>query len=329
MLINNLTAENPHTQTWGVTFSDSHAEYLGLSADEVYSAIIDDLGAKHIKLHINWNTTEPAPGELDFSRLDRRIREAEENDVSLVLVIGMKTGRWPECHTPTWFESIPEIQRKEFIIKYVTTLVGRYVDSSAVTHWQIENEPFLEFGMCPDWYYDQGESLIEAEVVAVRAIDQTRPIIISESGELSHWTKAASLADIVGITMYRSTWNKTEKIFGLNPYTFLSPEFYATKAAFIETTYKKPVISIELQAEPWASAPLAEASLEEQTQSMNPELFLENIEFAKQTGLGGYYFWGVEWWYWMKTTHNQPAIWDLAREHFANDRSLPITSVEE
>lgn len=80
------------------------------------------------------------------------------------------------------------------------------------------------------------------------------------------------------------------------------------------------MISIELQAEPWASAPLAEASLEEQALSMNPELFLENIEFAKQAGLNGYYFWGAEWWYWMKTTHGQSAIWDLAEQHFAEHR---------
>lgn len=325
----NLTANYPTFQTWGVTFSDSQAEYLGLSADEVYSAIINDLGVKEIKLHVNWNATEPTPGNLNLTRLDRRVREAEENGVSLILVLGMKTGRWPECHTPEWFQRVPEAERQDRIIQYVTTLVGRYKHSPAVTHWQIENEPFLEFGTCPDWYYEQGTSLIEALVEAVRALDNTRPIIISESGELSTWTKAAGLADVVGVTMYRSTWNKAEETFGLNPYTFLAPEFYAAKAALIKTTYNKPVISIELQAEPWASAPLAEASLAEQALSMNPELFLENIEFAKQAGLDGYYFWGAEWWYWMKTTHGQPAIWDLAKQHFAADHTASTTPTLE
>ena len=329
MWVQNLTAEYPTTssQTWGVTFSDSQAEYLGLSADTVYTAIINDLGAKHIKLHINWNSTEPTPGKLDLARLDRRVREAEAHDVNLILVIGMKTGRWPECHTPTWFESVPAAERQERIIEYVTTLVGRYVDSPAVTHWQIENEPFLEFGTCPDWYYEQGTSLVAAAVSAVRALDATRPIIVSESGELSSWTKAATLADVVGVTMYRNTWNKAEKTFGLNPYSFLTAEFYAAKAAFVRSAYNKPVISIELQAEPWASAPLAEASLAEQAQSMNPELFLENIEFAKQVGLEGYYFWGAEWWFWMKTTHGQPAIWNLAKEHFATHRSSSTSPI--
>ena len=297
---------------WGVNYSESQAVYLGLDPAKTYSAIIDELGAKHIKIHVNWNATEVSQSQFDFTSLDRMVEEAGDKNVKLVLVIGMKTGRWPECHTPNWFLKVPESEREAEIVRYLSTIVGRYADSKAVEFWQIENEPFLQFGTCPDWYYDNGTTLLEAEVAAVRTLDPTRKIIVSESGELSSWTKAASIADIVGITMYRSSWDATEKTFGLNPYTFLAPQFYSAKAAFIESFYKKPVISIELQAEPWASDGLAEASLEEQALSMNPDLFRENIEFAKQAGLDAYYFWGAEWWYYMKTTNNQPEIWDNA-----------------
>ena len=205
-------------------------------------------------------------------------------------------------------------KRQAEIIKYISTLVGRYKSSPALEYWQVENEPLLEFGTCPDWYYAQGTSMLEAEVAAVRSLDPTHQIIISDTGELSTWTDVAKIADIVGVTMYRSSWDATEKTFGLNPYTFLAPQFYAAKAAYIESVYKKPVISIELQAEPWASQGLAEASLEEQALSMNPELFRENIQFAKEAALGRYYFWGAEWWYKMKIKHNQPEIWEEARK---------------
>jgi hypothetical protein len=299
-----------------VNYSESQAEYLGLDPAETYSAIIHDLGAKRIKIHVNWNALEKKRHEVDFTSLDAQVKEAEANDVKLVLVIGMKTGRWPECHTPTWFSEIPETERVSEIVRYVSTIVGRYKDSPAIANWQIENEPFLQFGTCPKWYYHPDSTLLQAEIAAVRSLDPHRKIIISESGELSSWTNAAEIADIVGITMYRSSWDATEKTFGLNPYTFLTPEFYSAKAAFIETYYRKPVISIELQAEPWASQGLAEAPLSEQELSMNPDLFKENIEFAKQAGLGGYYFWGAEWWYWMKTKHNQPEIWDEATQLF-------------
>ncbi len=313
--INSLKAE-PGDIVWGVTFSDSQAEYLGLNADETYSAIINDLGAKQIKLHVNWNATEPEAGVLDFKTLDRRVKEAEANDVKLIIVIGMKTGRWPECHTPEWFMDVPTDERQDIVIQYVRTIVGRYHDSKAIEYWQIENEPFLQFGTCPKWYYDQGTTMLEAEVAAVRSLDPARKIIVSESGELSTWTKAAGIADVVGVTMYRSSWDATEKTFGINPYTFLAPEFYSAKSAFIENTYGKPVFSIELQAEPWASRGLADASLAEQDQSMNVELFKENIEFAREAGLDAYYFWGAEWWYWMKVKHNQPEIWNHAQELF-------------
>jgi hypothetical protein len=299
---------------WGVNFSESQATYLELNPNEVYQQIIHDLGAKRIKIHVNWNATEPINNVYDFTSLDNYIKKAEENKVKLILVIGKKTGRWPECHTPSWFEGVAEEDRQAEIISYASEIVNRYKDSPAVEYWQVENEPFLEFGTCSDWYYDQETSLVEALVSTVRSIDTERKIIISESGELSNWTKAAELADIVGVTMYRSTWNIAEKTFGINPYSFLEPAFYANKADFIRENYGKPVISIELQAEPWTSEALMDSSLEEQALSMNAELFKENVEFAKQTDLEAYYFWGVEWWYWMKTKHNQPEIWNLAKD---------------
>jgi hypothetical protein len=304
---------------WGVNFSESQAEYLGLDPKEVYSAIINDLGAKHIKIHINWNAIEKEDDVRDFSSLDYQVEQAEKNNVKLILVIGMKTGRWPECHTPAWLETVPEAERQAEILEHVDALVERYKHSSAVEYWQIENEPYLEFGDCPQWYYKQDTSLIEAEVALIKQLDPARKLIISESGELSDWTTAAEHADIVGVTMYRSTWNEAEETFGLNPYTFLAPQFYSAKAAYIKQVYKKPVISIELQAEPWTALPLKESKLEIQAQSMNVELFKENVEFAKQAGLGGYYFWGAEWWYWMNKTHNQPEVWNAADEHFATE----------
>ncbi len=309
--------EVPRAVVWGVDYSESQAAYLGLDPQETYSAIIHDLGVRHIKIHINWNATEKERGVFSFESLDRQVREAEKNDVKLILVIGMKTGRWPECHTPGWMHDIPKEERHAEIIRYVNALVERYKDSDAVEYWQIENEPFLQFGTCPSWYYKDNTTLLEKEVATIRAIDPSRRIIISDSGELSTWTEAASIGDIVGITMYRSSWDSAKKTFGFNTYSFLSPEFYATKAALIEKYYDKPVISIELQAEPWTARPLAESSLAEQEKSMNPELFDENVAFAKEVGLDAYYFWGAEWWYWMKVKHNKPEIWDKARQLFA------------
>jgi hypothetical protein len=120
--------------------------------------------------------------------------------------------------------------------------------------------------------------------------------------------------------MYRNAWTGITDTFGFNTYSFLNPVTYYKKAQIIKEKFGKDVICIELQAEPWASKSLAEASLEEQAKSMNVDMFKENIEFAKQTGLGKFYFWGVEWWYWMKEKQNQPEIWNEAKILFQTNQ---------
>lgn len=306
------TSEANVDMTWGVTYSPSQAEYLNLDPKEVYRSIINELGTRYIKLHINWNSIEKNNNQFNFKDLDYYVRYANQNNVELILVVGMKTGRWPECHTPNWMKRVTAEKRDDEILEYLATIVERYERVPALKYWHIENEPFYKFGTCPDWYYDYDTSLIESEINLVKQLDPSRKIIVSEPGELSDWTKAARLADIVGITMYRSNWSSTTETFGNNTYAFLPPSFYQTKATFINSVYQKPVMSIELQSEPWATVPLRDASLAEQSQTMNPEFFRESINLAIQSGIKDYYFWGAEWWYWMKTKHNQPTIWNEA-----------------
>lgn len=45
--------------SWGVNFSQRHAEYLGLDWQKTYSALIGDLGVKRIKIATQWDLLEP------------------------------------------------------------------------------------------------------------------------------------------------------------------------------------------------------------------------------------------------------------------------------
>jgi hypothetical protein len=304
--------------TWGVDFSQSQAEYLKLNWKETYLAIINDLGAKNIKLHTNWDWVEGKKGDFYFSDIDWQIKQAEQKKVSIIYVVGMKTGRWPECHIPEWANNLSVQQEKSELLKYITEVVNRYKGSKAIISWQVENEPFFRFGECPDWYY-QNSNFLKQEIALVKSLDPTRPIIISDSGEQSTWFEAAKVGDIVGITMYRNVWTQITDTFGFNVnYAFLNPITYMRKIQIVKKMYGKNVICIELQAEPWASGPFLTAPLSEQMKSMNPQMFNEDVEFAKQTGLDKFYFWGVEWWYWMKTANNQPQIWNEAQKLFNN-----------
>ena len=303
---------------WGVDFSQSQAEYLQLNWKDTYSAIINDLKVRHIKLHTNWDWVEGEKDQFFFNDIDWQIEQAEQSDVKIIYVVGMKTGRWPECHIPTWAEHLSEEQQQASVLKYITTVVSRYKNSKAIRSWQIENEPLLKFGECPAWYYNN-DDFLRKEVALVKSLDPSRSIVVSDSGELSNWLDAASIGNIVGITMYRNRWPSNVRTFGTSSYSFLDPAVYAKKARLIKSSFGKDVIGIELQAEPWASKPLMVAPLQEQIRSMNLDMFKEDITFAKQTGLNEFYFWGVEWWYWMKETKNQPEIWNEAKQLLITD----------
>ena len=312
-----FVGKTPATEdiTWGVDFSQMQAESLKLDWKEAYLAIINDLGVKNIKLHTQWDWVEGKKDDYYFDDIDWQLARANSNGVKIVYVVGMKSGRWPECHTPTWLSALSKNQQQEELLKYIKEIVLRYKDNNAIINWQVENEPLFKFGQCPLWYYDDG-NFLEKEIQLVKSLDPSRPVIISDSGEQSGWFGAAKIADIVGITMYREVWAHITDGWGLYVKSFLSPVTYWRKALLIKKIFGKDVICIELQAEPWASKPFYDVPLSEQGKTMNLEIFKQNIEYAKNTGLDKFYLWGVEWWYWMKTIKNQPAIWNEAKVLF-------------
>ena len=296
--------------TWGVNFSQKHAELLGLDWKSTYSALIDDLGAKNIKLATYWDLIEPEKEKYNFEDLNWQIKQAEEKGVKLLLVIGMKTPRWPECHIPEWAKSLSKEEQQESILKMIEELVLNFKDSSAIEMWQIENEPFFPFGDCP-WV---DKDFLKKEIALVKTLDnQHRLVVISDSGEGSFWFASAKLGDVVGTTMYKKVWVQQLGVYFTYPFP---PNFYWRKSQIIKTLFDKKVICVELQAEPWGPKLIYDISLSEQQKSMTLQQFQKNIKFAKETGFDTFYLWGGEWWYWMKEKQNQPEIWEEAKKLF-------------
>ncbi len=97
----------------------------------------------------------------------------------------------------------------------------------------------------------------------------------------------------------------------------LEPEFFKIKTRIMEMFFgKKPIIGIELQAEPWLKKRPPEIPLEEQLKVFDLNQFKENIEYAKSVGFEKNYLWGIEWMYWMKEKQNHPEFWDEAKKLF-------------
>jgi len=296
--------------SWGVNFSQKHAQSLGIKDwKQSYVDILDEMGVKKLKIGTYWDYIEWKQGEYNFNELDFQVQEAEKRNAEIILVIGMKTIGWPECHLPDWAKGLNKEKQQENILKYLKQIVLRYKDSKAIKYWQVENEPFFPFGECP-W---KDKVFLKKEIDLVRSLDSTREIIISESGEFRLWFNAAKYGDIVGTTLYRKVWFKELNSYLTYPF---SPTFYQRKAGLIKVLFGKEVYCVELQAEPWGPALIYHLSIEEQEKSMNLEIFKKNVSFAKKTGLNEVYLWGTEWWYWMKENQNKPEIWEEAKTLF-------------
>ena len=294
---------------WGVNFSQKHSENLGLNWQETYLALLNDLGATHLKVAAHWDLLEPEKDKYYLDDLDWQIKKAEDCNAKILLVIGMKTGRWPECHIPEWARGLTKEEQQERIFNLVKEIVLRYRGRASIWAWQVENEPFFPFGECP-WV---DKNFLKKEIDLVKSLDPGHPIVISDSGEGSFWIQAAKLGDIVGTTMYKRVWFHQVGIYVHYPFP---PTFYWRKSQIIKKIFDKKVIVVELQAEPWGPKLLYNSPIEEQEKTMNLEQFQQNVEFAKKTGFDRFYFWGAEWWYWLKEVQNEPEIWEEAKKLF-------------
>ena len=293
--------------TFGVTFSPYYQEQFGVDWREAYTSILDDLKVRNFRLSAYWNHTESADDVFDFSDIDFELNEAARRDAHVLLAVGRKLPRWPECHDPLWLDGKSRDEIEKQLLVYVDTVVQRYKDHPAITRWQVENEPFFPFGECKN---KLGLSTLKKEVAIVRKYS-SKPIVVTDSGEGSAWLPAAEQGDILGISMYRESWND---ILGHIPFP-IGPGFYQKKSDLI-SPFQKDIIITELQTEPWGSRPIIEMTRQEMEDSMSIAKLNDNIVFAKKVGFPEVYLWGVEWWYWLKESQDDSSFWDAGKELF-------------
>ncbi len=293
---------------WGVTFSDKFSRELGLNPKENFKAILGDLKVKTIRLIAYWDEIEKEKNVFDFSNLDWQIDEAKKRNVKIILAIGMKVPRWPECHFPDFTKNLSAEEREQVLGNYLKKVTERYKSSAVLYAWQVENEPFLLFGKCPA----RGENFLSNEITLVKSIDLAHPIIVTDSGEVGLWFRAARFGDIFGTTMYRRVYND---FFGYVDY-HLPPGFFILKEKFIRFLIgdkNKKFIVVELAMEPWLKKQLYETTTEEQFKIFDLEFFKSTVNYAKAAGFNEYYLWGAEWWYYLKV-NGHPEIWNEAQK---------------
>lgn len=292
---------------FGATFSKKFCVELGLNWQETYQAILNDLKVRHLRLPAYWDEIEPVEGEYDFADLDYMINEASLRNTKMIITVGRRQPRWPECHSPAWINTKSTAKAQADLLEAIEKTVNRYKDNKNIVFWQVENEAFLgTFGVCPEL----DRNFLEREIALVRSLD-SRPIIITGSGEMSLWKNEKESGDILGVTMYRVVYNSWA---GYVRY-FFPTSFYRLKA-YLAGVNPKEVLNMELQTEPWVpEGKMIYLTTDQINKSMSVDQFKANLQYAINTGFKQTYVWGVEWWYWQKLYGN-PEYWTIGKTLF-------------
>jgi len=193
------------------------------------------------------------------------------------------------------------------ILRLVEREIEEFTGYSNILYWQIENEPLLDtFGLCP--FTDRLFTSQEFELV--RSMDPTRPLMGTESGEMSSWIEMSKISDVLGSSLYRTTFNP---LFGFYYYP-IPPFYYQKKSEYVSHLVNRVIIS-ELQAEPWVDGPFPQFDPSYLQDRFSLNQLKENVSFARKTKLDVVLLWGVEWWAYMRA-HGIPEYWDYTRTLF-------------
>jgi hypothetical protein len=299
---------------YGVTFSKKYAQEIGLDWKGAYLEILDELNVKNMRLIAYWDDSEPVVNNYNFSDIEWQLNEAQKRDISVIMTIGRKVPRYPECFEPIWYKKLTDEKVKESLLDdYIRNAVYVLKDYKAIKMWQVENEPFFPFGECTA----TKKEVLENEIKIVRSIDK-RPIILQDSGEGGFWFPSYKMADYLGISMYRKTWFDFWGIFIHKSFYVQYPlEHWAYKVKSVLTGVPVEKIMVtELQAEPWGPVINSKLTDDESNKTMSKQDFLDTITYAQKSGFKDLYLWGVEWWLWQKDIKNNPYYWDTAKALF-------------
>ena len=194
--------------------------------------------------------------------------------------------------------ALSEEERDEALLAFIARAVVRYQSDDSLERWQVENEPLFTFGECPR----PNLSRYFNEIDLVRQIDPIHPILVTTSGEQSWWGMNTATGDILGATLYRSVANGY-----VGPIIFPFNElFYFFQGQTARVTIDKIIIS-ELQGEAWND--------DRNYEAFTADDLVRNAKFVSRVGVDEVYWWGAEWWYYLKV-NGDSRLWETAKEIF-------------
>ena len=302
----------PGQQSVGVSFIPDYAQSLGVDPHQTMDALLG-IGVKQFRLVSYWSDMEQTPGQYDFRQLDWQFHKAEQANAHIVLTVGLRQPRWPECHIPDWAAKEPKSVWQPQLESFMTAVVQRYQHSPALNKYQLENEYFLKgFGTCTDFSRDR----LVSEYNLVKRLDATHPIIVGRSNNDLGWPVGEPTPDEFSVSVYKRVWDAG---FSHRYLEYPFPGwYYGFLAGWQKIVTGRDMTLGELQAEAWPpnGQQITQISVVEQNKSMDAKRFKDRIEYGKATGMRNIYLWGAEYWYYRLQVEHDPSLWQVAQQEF-------------
>ncbi len=300
----------------GVSFIPDYAKSLGLNPQSTMGALIG-IGVKQFRLVSYWNDIEPTQGQYNFSQLDWEFQQADTAHAKIILTLGLRQPRWPECHIPTWAQNEPVSEWQPQLEAFMKAVVNRYKNSPSLESYQLENEYFLQgFGDCTNF----SRSRLVSEYNLVKQTDPHHPIIVGRSNNALGFPVNQPTPDEYSISIYRRVWDAAYT------HRYIEYPFPAWFFGFLASMQKiydhKDMMIGELQAEAWPphGQTIPQTSLAEQNKSFNAKRFKDVVAYGKATGMRSIDLWGAEYWYYRKVILHDPSLWNVAKQEFKSNQ---------
>lgn len=307
-----IHSERSKPLQYGVSFIPDYASSLGVDPQQTMDALLG-IGVKNFRLVSYWSDMEQSPGQYDFSQLDWQFQKAEKAHAKIVLVLGLRQPRWPECHMPAWAMNEPPQEWSNQLEIFMQKVVERYKNSPSLDKYQLENEYFLKgFGTCTN--YDR-QRLVD-EYNLVKKADSTHPVIVPRSNNGIGYPVGQPQPDEFSVSVYKRVWDAgvTHRYI---EYPFPA-WYYGFMAGFQKIVTGKDMRIGELQAEAWPpnGKSITDISLAEQNKSLDAKRLHDRFTYGKNTGMREIDLWGAEYWYYRLQVLHDPSLWNVAKQEF-------------
>lgn len=294
---------------------------MGVDYRQVFQDICT-LGLDRIRLCAYWHDIQPRSNEFNFSQLDWLLDRCHQNNIEVVLAVGMKVPRWPEFHFPQWLSDryetsagkAPLDKRSPAVADLALNLVDRVVShcryAPALRYWQVENEPFTQLEITGGRYLSP--EFVSQEVALVRSrLWETQKILLTNAIHLPSpnldedepaFRSSLMNADAVGFNVYT-------KVPAGNSGAYLEPtvDFWNQLQQWqlqLSSSDREAWIA-EAQAEPWEPQKLV-ALDRANYPSATPQRLRSLVQTLASLNYNTVLLWGCEYWWW----------------HYRNNRNL-------